>query len=345
VPAELSSVSDDDVVVHLYGDGRPEGEVEVVRLEGLEPGRDYQVAGLSVRTLNRPPGERLATFATVNDVHFGETECGVLEGLDASPVLSSAPGEPPYPRTMNLAAIAEISALGPDAVVVKGDLTDKGTKEEYEEFLGAYGAAFGERLHHVRGNHDAMLDDSLAATAPFCVELPGVLLAVLDTTVPGHHSGRLDPHQLEWLDELCSRASVPVLVFGHHHPWDPSSPTRPEGYFGIRPDDSEALVALAARRPRFAGYFCGHTHRNRVRRFAATGDRPWAEVACTKDYPGSWAEYRVYEAGVIQVHRRISAPDALSWSERCRALFGGLYPQYALGRVEDRCMTLWTGGG
>ena len=93
----------------------------------------------------------------------------------------------------------------------------------------------------------------------------------------------------------------------------------PTTYFGINPDDSERLVAVFARRPSLVGYFAGHTHRNRVRRFAATGAVPWVEVACVKDFPGTWAEYRVFEGGIIQVHRRISTPEALAWSERCRA--------------------------
>ena len=67
---------------------------------------------------------------------------------------------------------------------------------------------------------------------------------------------------------------------------------------------------------------------------------PFVEVACLKDYPGSWAEYRIFEGGVLQVHRRVSTPDALDWSERCRALYGGLYTLYALGDLDDRCFPL-----
>ena len=40
---------------------------------------------------------------------------------------------------MNRGAIADIKALDPDAVVVKGDLTSMGTQAEYEAFLDAYG--------------------------------------------------------------------------------------------------------------------------------------------------------------------------------------------------------------
>ena len=149
------------------------------------------------------------------------------------------------------------------------------------------------------------------------------------------------PPELEWLDELGARADRPVLVFGHHHCWKPGGENRSDEYFGIRPVDSEQLVDVVARRPSLVGYFAGHTHRNRVRRFAATGDVPWVEVACVKDYPGAWAEYRVFEGGILQVHRRISSPDALGWTERCRVLFGGLYPLYAFGEIADRCFPVW----
>jgi hypothetical protein len=77
-----------------------------------------------------------------------------------------------------------------------------------------------------------------------------------------------------------------------------------------------------------------------VRRFAATGERPWAEVACVKDYPGTWAEYRVFEGGVLQVHRRISTPEALAWSELTRDMYAGTYADYALGSLADRCFVL-----
>ena len=72
-----------------------------------------------------PPGRLLATIATVNDVHFGEVECGKLgTPEELGPVFTAEPGEPPYPEVMNAGAIDEIDALDPDAVVVKGDLTE-----------------------------------------------------------------------------------------------------------------------------------------------------------------------------------------------------------------------------
>ncbi|MDQ4071201.1 MAG: hypothetical protein M3203_17290, partial [Actinomycetota bacterium] len=109
---------------------------------------------------------------------------------------------------------------------------------------------------------------------------------------------------------------------------------------GINSDDSDRLVELFARRPALTGYFAGHTHRNLVRRLPATGDVPWAEVGATKDYPGVWAEYRVHEGGIMQVVHRISSPEALSWTDRTREMFGGLYPSYSFGSLADRCFVL-----
>ncbi len=325
-------MADDEVVLH---DG-----TAVHRHDGLAPGTVYELEGHRLRTLDRPPGERLATVCTVNDVHFGEVECGILNGIDDHPVYTTAPGDEPYPDLMNRCAIADIRGADPDVVVVKGDLTSMGTRAEYQAFLNAYGPAFGDKLVHVRGNHDAYHGEVFADHACQSVTLPGVVLAVIDTSVPGKASGGVAADTLEWLDQLAADADRPVLVFGHHHAWNPDSGERPEAYFGINPDDSDRLVDAVARRPRIVGYFAGHTHRNRVRHFSATGAVPWVEVACVKDFPGAWAEYRVFEGGILQVFRRISAPEAMAWSEKTRDMYGGMYDDYAFGALEDRCFPI-----
>ncbi|MDQ6909508.1 MAG: metallophosphoesterase [Actinomycetota bacterium] len=324
---EVTTVSDDEAVLH---DG-----VRVVRAGDLAPDTVYTVEGVELRTLPRPPGQRLATVATVNDVHFGETVCGVMHGVELGPALTAEPGEPPYPETMNRAAATEMASCHPDAVVAKGDLTAHGTDGQLRAFLDCYGSVFGDRLWYVKGNHDVLNGETFSAPATVEVALPGVTLAALDTSVPGSAAGALSADQLEWLDELAARSDTPVLVFGHHH-CDLGPPSA-----GIARADSERLVEVAARRPTIAGYFAGHTHRNRVQRFAATGDVPWVEVSATKDFPGAWAEYRVFEGGILQVLHRISAPDALAWSERTRAMFGGLYPAYSFGQLDERCFAIW----
>jgi 3',5'-cyclic AMP phosphodiesterase CpdA len=285
----------------------------------------------------------LTRIATVNDLHFGESECGRLEGLDVGPILRSEPGAEPYPAVMNRAAAREISALSPDVVVAKGDLTSTGSATEYQDFEALYRGSFGDRLVVTLGNHDKPGPwGEVPAVSPMeAVDLPGVTLAVLDTAREGWAGGQVSAEQADWLDELAARADRPVLVFGHH----PAGGEDMAHLFGPRsghdtsldPDSTARLVEVVARRRSVLGYLSGHTHRNKVRHFEATGPVPWVEVACVKDFPGSWAEYRVYEQSIQQVHHRISTDDAaLDWSERCRSMFGGRYPAYALGEDADR---------
>ena len=81
----------------------------------------------------------------------------------------------------------------------------------------------------------------------------------------------------------------------------------------------------------------GHTHRNRVRRHPAPGRVPFAEVHCTKDYPGGWAHYRLFEDGSFrQEVRRTSSERALAHSTRCRDFFRGGYRDFALGPLGAR---------
>src|SRR3546814_19652286 len=105
--------------------------------------------------IRRPPR------STRTDTLFPYTTLfrSIMDGLPDGPVFRSLPGEEPYPELMNRGAIQEIRAIEPDAVVVKGDLTSDGTQEQYDDFLAAYGPAFGDRLTHVRGNHDAYRHD------------------------------------------------------------------------------------------------------------------------------------------------------------------------------------------
>jgi 3',5'-cyclic-AMP phosphodiesterase len=329
---EVTTVGDDVVVLHDGG--------TVHRFDGLEPDRSYELLGVSVRTLPRPDGELLCRFATVNDVHFGEFEAGHMDGLDAGPILSMPPGAPLHPTVMNAAAVQEMAAIDPVVVVVKGDLTLDGADHEYAEFLAVYGGAFGERLHHVRGNHDAYHGQSYAAGNQV-IDVPGVRIALLDTVIQGETTGRLDADDLEWLDAVAAESDRPVMAMGHHHAWMPGS-KRSDTYFGLHPDASEALIDVIARRASIIAYTAGHTHRNRVRRTAATGAVPYIEVSTVKDFPGSWAEYRVYEGGVIQLHHRVCSPAALAWSEQCRHLYEKLvdYSTYGMGALDDRCLVI-----
>jgi len=331
-PVELTTVTDTEAVFH-------DGE-RVVRVYGLRPNKEQTVEGVTFRTLSRPTGQLLATVATVSDVHIGETECGHYEGVNLGPALRAEPGEAPYPETMARGAANEMAVSQVDVVIAKGDLTSRGAAAELATFLDIFEAPFGDRLHWANGNHDVCGVSELppkGRPATELVKVAGARLALLDTAIPAQTGGRVTDEQLSWLDDLAADTgdATPVLVFGHHPLFDHAAFT-----VGIDAAGSDRLVELFARRPALIGYFAGHSHRNLVRRLPQTGDIPWAEVGATKDFPGVWAQYRIYEGGILQIVHRISSPEALAWTERTRSMFGGLYPSYSFGSLADRCFRI-----
>lgn len=330
---DITTVADDLIVAH---DG-----LDVYQLDGLQAATTYQVRGQAVRTLDRPAGQLLCRFATVNDVHFGEIECGRIDDHAEGPIQRVGPDEMPYPETMNRGAAAEMLSADLAAVFVKGDLSVDGRPDEWAAFEACYRDTFAERLHVVRGNHDSYQGQTEYAGDRWVV-LPGVAVALMDTAIPQKSTGWLSTEQLEWLDTHAGASDRPVVVMGHHQQWTPSADGhRSDDYFGLHPDPSEALADVITRRRSIVAYTAGHTHRHRVRHLDS--GVPTVEVGCVKDFPGTWAEYRVYEGGLMQVVHRISTTDALAWSERCRHLysdFGVDYETYALGTLADRCFTI-----
>jgi 3',5'-cyclic-AMP phosphodiesterase len=327
---DITTVADDLIVAH---DG-----LDVYRLDDLQPESDHEVGGTIVRTLPRPGGALLCRFATVNDVHFGEVEAGRLGDVPIGPVERSDPGDPPYPETMNRAAVTEIEQIAPAAVIVKGDLSVDGQPHEWAAFEQCYRGPFADKLFVVRGNHDAYHGQTSYAGDQW-IPLPGVAVALLDTTIPTQTTGWLTTEQLDWLDAQAESSTVPVIAMGHHQQFTGSN--RTPDYFGLNPDASDALTDVIGRRSSVVAYTAGHTHRHR-RRVLPNGV-PSIEIGCVKDFPGTWAEYRVYEGGITQVVHRMSSPAALRWSERCRHLYrdyGVDYETYALGSLSDRCFNI-----
>lgn len=345
---DVTTVTDTEVTVHVTGD---DGTVRALHLDGFPadtdtiveiPG-DHDVHEVALRTLERPSGELRCVFTTVNDVHFGEVAAGQVDDHPEGPIRRAEPGADPYPEVMNHAAAAEMAAIDPNVVVVKGDLSVDGEPGEWEAFERCYRDTFGDRLHVVRGNHDAYHhQDEYAGDQR--IDLPGVTIALLDTVIPGATTGDLTADQINWLDELATSATSPVIAMGHHQQWipHPDDPKRSDDYFGLHPDASDRLDEVCARRRSIVAYAAGHTHRHRVRPMRESGV-PSIEVGCTKDFPGTWAEYRVFDGGIMQVVHRVSTPEALAWSESCRGLyadFGIDYSTYALGELTDRCFVI-----
>lgn len=344
----------------------------LVRIEGLEPGRQHrlslEVTGgqpplpdpyfpESVETLPQPAARETASFATLNDLHFGELRFGGVLEVDGE-LGADGPGsasvradetEVPYWRFMNEDAIDEINATGVETTLIKGDIADRGLPEQFAAAAEAF-ARFRMPHHAFLGNHDhygrnvGLEVDGYALLgqlrAPRSLELGGWRLVLIETAEPGEHHGALDEDRLLWLDEALAETretAQPTLVLMHHHPVPPEHADTYPNNIGIRPQQSLQLFDLIGRHPQVRGVLLGHTHRNRVRRYAASGEIPYVEVNCTKDYPGGWAHYRLFEDGSFrQEVRRISSPRALQHSARCRDFFKGFYRIFSLGQLSER---------
>ena len=193
---DITTVADDLVVIH---DG-----LDVRRYDGLAPDTDHDLDGVTVRTLPRPDGELLCRFATVNDVHFGETEAGRIDDLPDGPIRRADAGSAAVPRGDEPRRRPEMAAIDPAAVIVKGDLSVDGEPDEWDAFEACYRAPFGDRLHVVRGNHDAYRHQAEYAGDQW-IELPGVIVALLDTAIPGATTGTITTEQIDWLDDRVRR--------------------------------------------------------------------------------------------------------------------------------------------
>jgi 3',5'-cyclic AMP phosphodiesterase CpdA len=305
---------------------------------------DATTERVEVTTLPALPGPELSRIATVSDVHVGLDSFGFLKTIRERGKVRKANSESPSVRCLR-AALAEAVEWGADLIVVKGDLTDRGQIEEWEEAAA--------RLHEVDvpvvmlpGNHDLHEEAEIAPADAARehsvhvvdtvdhVDLPGVRVVLAATALDGHHHGAIDDDLAARIAEEAAGGPAAIVMLHHQLHSRPDPPFWPPG---IPRDESERLLErLAAAQPRCL-VTSGHTHRHRRR---THGPVTVTTVGSTKDYPGVWAGYAIHAAGIRQVVRRVAAPDCLRWTEMTRRGAVHLWPRMAEGSLGDRCFTL-----
>jgi 3',5'-cyclic AMP phosphodiesterase CpdA len=325
-------------------------------ISGLAPATTYDVVlsgpgqpwarVATLTTLPPPPGRLLSKFATISDCHIGERSVGLFKQLrDPRP---RPPGLAPYPVRCARAAIAATESWGAELIVAKGDLTRVGEPAEVYQAVDVLSSA-SVPVEVILGNHDVRSGIDVAAMISACGlraskagrarDLPGVRLILGHSPLPDRHAGAITADEAAELVRLAGEAPGPVAVALHH----PPSRFPVHTYYppAIAWRDTTRLVnGLAAANPA-ALMLAGHTHRNR--RYLV-GGLTVAEVGSTKDYPGQWAGYSVYEGGIRQVVFRVAEPSAIAWTETTRRALGGVWGWWSPGLLSDRCWTLeWPG--
>jgi 3',5'-cyclic-AMP phosphodiesterase len=191
-----------------------------------------------------------------------------------------APGKLAYGRVDTakalercIAAVNEF-APAPDFVVISGDLADTPSLEEYDH-LKRLLAPLKPPFAAIPGNHDSreMMRSAFpnAAYVHSCgplnqkIDIGGLDLLLLDSSVPGKPHGELDAATLQWLDAaLGSSNDRPAVLVLHHPPF----------VTGIWHMDRQnlqnaaELAAIVERHPRVRHIATGHVHRATLTMFA-----------------------------------------------------------------------------
>jgi len=127
----------------------------------------------------------------------------------------------------------ETSGARPDAIVFTGDLADRGEPDAYRrlrDIVDPVADDLGAKVVWVMGNHDERrafrteLLDEPASDAPVdaVIDLDGLRVVTLDTTVPGHHHGEVSAEQLAWLQGVLATPATHGTILAMHHPPMPS---------------------------------------------------------------------------------------------------------------------------
>jgi Icc protein len=182
------------------------------------------------------------------------------------------PGSLAYGRVDTASALKRCVAVlndfrpKPDLVVISGDLADTPTVEEYE-YLAQLLAPLALPFVAIPGNHDsrelmrAAFPQGYAAPAgPLnqSVEIGGLDLVLLDSSVAGKPHGELEAPTLQWLDAvLASTPGRPALLFLHHPPFQTGIWHMDRQHLG----NADELEPIVRRHPRVQLVAAGHVHR------------------------------------------------------------------------------------
>jgi Icc protein len=119
-------------------------------------------------------------------------------------------------------AITEVNELQPDVVVVSGDLTSHGFKDEYALARENLDRLDCESIVVIPGNHDSrnvgyVHFEDLFGDRNSVLRLNGVTIVAVDSTEPDLDNGQIGRGRYRWIEEqFAEEAELRVFVLHHH---------------------------------------------------------------------------------------------------------------------------------
>jgi Icc protein len=205
-----------------------------------------------------PPADHV--LAHISDTHFLGGRRPLYGSIDTDANLTAA---------MNA---LEASKIDLDALVFTGDIADLGEPDAYARVRAIVEPAasrMGAEVLWVMGNHDDrsafrtglldIVDDEATGTpGPIdrVVDLGGLRMITLDTSVPGYHHGELAAQQLDWLRDRLSVPAPHGTILALHHPPVPS----PVAYMQVLELQRQHELAEVVRGSDIRAILGGHLH-------------------------------------------------------------------------------------
>jgi Icc protein len=118
--------------------------------------------------------------------------------------------------------IIEINRMDPTTVVVSGDLTDAGYREEFEQAAEYIDRIECENIMVIPGNHDSrnvgyIHFERLFGERQSVIDLEDVILAGVDSSEPDLNDGQVGREHYGFIEEAFSNAQHRLKIFVVHH--------------------------------------------------------------------------------------------------------------------------------
>lgn len=131
-------------------------------------------------------------------------------------------GSPYFVPNLLDRALVEVNELSPDIVVISGDLTSMGYRQEFREAREYIDRLTCKDLLVVPGNHDSRNVgythfEKLFATREMVISKNGVTVVGVDSTEPDLDYGRIGRHRYPWIREAFMAEPSNFKVFMLHH--------------------------------------------------------------------------------------------------------------------------------